>query len=192
MYNKKCKNTFLFLMALLCLITLILPFMQVGFFGDVSVFLKIVYYFTISIFVISIVLIILIGVFSLFKNNYKLISFQEILAYLAFIMVFINLLIFVALKTATLSVGFSILCLEAFVMASFDDIFKLIKKLPRTFRNVSNLIKEKKQERLQNQVATINEETSNEYVNENIVEVDLNESPLEEEVKIIPPDEDLI
>lgn len=191
MYNKKCKTTFLFLMALLCLITLILPFMQVGFWGDVSVFLKIIYYFSISIFVISIVLIILIGVFSLFKNNYILLSIQEILAYLAFIMLFVNLLIFIANKSAILTVGFSILCLESFIMACFDDILKLIKKLPRTFKNISSTLSEQRQLKLQQQASIVKTEIEN-NVEENVVEIDLNKEISEEEVKIIPPDEDLI
>lgn len=192
MYNKKCKNTFLFLMALLCLITFILPFMKVGFFGEPGVFLKIVYYFTISLFVISIVSIVLLGVFNLFKNNFLLLPVQEILAYIAIFMLLINLLIFVPNKKAILSVGFSILCLEAFAMATLDDIIKLFKKLPRTFKKLSNNIRDSRQEKLQRQASFINEETNSER-EENVVEVNLDENILDdEEVKIIPPDDEAI
>lgn len=200
MYNKKCKNTFLFLIALLCLITFIVPFMNVGFLGNTSVFLKIVYYFTISIYVISIILIILIGVYSLFKNSYILITFQETLAYLSLIMLFINLLIFGATTTSSVSAGFSILALETFVMASLADILKLIRKLPRTFKAISNSIKEKRENRkriererieLENrakQQAIVNEENENDNNNEE----NLSDMIDPDKVEIIPPDDEIL
>ena len=44
MYNKKCNSTFLFIMALACLLTLIVPFMNVKFLGNPALILKILYY----------------------------------------------------------------------------------------------------------------------------------------------------
>lgn len=200
MYNKKCKNTFLFLMALLCLITLIVPFMQVGFFGTPSVFLKIIYYFTFVLFIICLVAIILIGVYSLFKNNYQLIALQEVLAYFALFLIVLTLIIFAPNKVAILSVGYSILALETFIMATFDDILKLIKKLPRMFRRIKNSIKEQRQAKLEQEAQRIKEEinetdNTNENTNEeNVVEATFTQTSMldDEEVKIIPPDEDLI
>lgn len=190
MYNKKCKNTFLFLIALVCLITLILPFMQVGFFGEVNLFLKIIYYFFISIFVICIVSIILIGIISLFKNSFMLIALQEILAYLSLIMLVILLAIFIPNPTAHLTFGFSILALETLVMAVFDDCFILIKKLPKSFRKIKEALSEQKQEKLKKQVL----EAQN-VQEKNIIEAEIvktNNLEDDDEVKIIPPDEELI
>lgn len=194
MYNKKCKNTFLFLMALLCLITLIVPFMQVGFFGNASVILKIVYYFTLVVFAICLVAIILIGIISLFKNNYMLLPFQEFLAYVALFMLLLNLIIFAPINNVILSVGYSILAIEAFVMACLDDILKLIKKLPRNFKNLVKTIKLEKEEKLQKQLQITSEENLTEKPEEKVVEVTFTQTSMLEgdEVKIIPPDEDLI
>ena len=52
MYNKKCFSTFLFIVALVSLITLILPFMSVGLIGTPVLVVKIIYYFTIVLYAI--------------------------------------------------------------------------------------------------------------------------------------------
>jgi len=194
MYNKKCKNTFLFLMALLCLITLIVPFMQVGFFGNTSIILKIVYYFTLVVFTICLVAIILIGIISLFKNNYMLLPFQEFLAYVALFMLLLNLIVFAPINNVILSVGYSILAIETFIMACLDEILKLIKKLPRSFKNLVKTIKLEKEEKLQKQLQITSEENLTEKPEEKVVEVTFTQTSMLEgdEVKIIPPDEDLI
>lgn len=194
MYNKKCKNTFLFLLALLCLITLILPFMKVGFFGAPSVFLKIIYYFDFVLLIISLVAIILIGVYSLFKNNYNLISLQELLAYFSLFLTFVMLIVISPIKNVILSVGYSILALETFVMACFDDVLKLIKKLPRTFRKIKEDYKERRQFKLIEEAKRIEEENNaNESIEEKAIETTFTQtSLLDDEVKIIPHDEDLI
>lgn len=192
MYNKKCKNTFLFLMALLCLITLIVPFMKVGFFDSPNVFLKIIYYFTIVIFSISLVAIIIIGVYSLFRNNFLLISIQEIFAYLALFMLLVNLLIFSPISNAHLSVGFSILTLETFIMACFNDILKLIRKIPRTINTLSKEIHEKRKENFERKLIEENKQkSSNEFKQSTFEDMDFLDKG-DEEVKIIPPDDEMI
>ena len=121
MYNKKCLSTFLFCFALVSLITLILPFINVNFFGNVSVVLKIVYFISIVIFALSIICVIAIGIFNLFKSDFTLVPIQEFLSYVAFVMLLLTVIIFLPISNANLTLGFSILLLESFIMACFND-----------------------------------------------------------------------
>lgn len=200
MYNKKCINTFLFCSALVSLITLILPFINVNFFGDVSVVLKILYYFSIVVFSLCIVAIILIGVLSFVKNSYSLAPVQEFLSFCAFAMLLLTVFVFLPVNGANLTVGYSILLLESFVMAFLSSFIKLLRKLPRSFKLVVDSIKQKKLqkqkileekeklEKLSQETAQQNAEqnSNNSYNNSN----DLNSNNNDfDEVKIIPPSE---
>ncbi len=188
MYNKKCISTFLFCVALASLITLILPFVNVNFYGDVSVILKIVYFVTIIIFGICTVLIIAIGIFNLFKNDFTLVPVQEFLSFCALTMLLISTLIFLPVNNANLTVGFSILTLETFILACFNPILKLIEKLPRTFKCIKESLRIKKEQKQK-----ILEEKEALEKNNIEPEIEKKQTPPSEEideVKIIPPTDD--
>ncbi len=190
MYNKKCLSTFLFCVALLSLITLILPFINVNYFGDVSVVLKIVFYIMIVLFAISVVLIIAIGIFNLFKNDFTLVPVQQLLSYIAIGSLLITIVVFSPVTNANLTLGFSILFFESFVLSCFNEVLRLIRKLPRTFKAVSSAIKLKKEQKqkildeklkLEQESAILNEKLKTENAENIEPEEDI------DEVKIIPP-----
>lgn len=192
MYNKKCVNTFLFVMALLCLITLMLPFINVSFLGAPSVFVKIIYYTLLVIFIVCLVAIVGIGIYSLFKNSFPLLAIQELLALISLIMLLVLTMIFLPILNLGLTVGFSILLLETFVMSCFNIIFKLIKKIPLIVKGLKEKIKAKKEN-----IAKIKEEKNKleqEYdiPQEKPVQTEPDYSEEKEEVEIIPPDDDMM
>lgn len=192
MYNKKCLSTFMFCLALVSLITLILPFVNVNFFGETTIILKILYFISIIIFSICVVLISAIGIFNLFKNEFTLVSIQEFLGFIAFFMLLIPAIVFLP-TNANLTVGYSILLLESFVLACFNVLLKLIRKLPRTVNTMVENIKAKKaqKQKIEEEKHKLEEE-SKEIVSQQSLE-DSNDSNDFDEVKIIPPNEnDLI
>lgn len=180
MYNKKCKTTFLFILALVCLLTLIIPFINVGYMGTKNIALFIFYYIFIVIFGISLIANIVIGIYSLFTSNFTLICLQESASYVSFFMILLNLIIFAPSLNTSLTFGYSILTIETFVMAFLSDIIKLIKKLPKAFKEFKEKLKENKYKKqlllLENSKNEINEN-----VNKNVI-VDKNEN-LNESVK---------
>ncbi len=192
MYNKKCLSTFMFCLALISLITLILPFVNVNFFGETTILLKILYFISIVIFSVCVVLISAIGIFNLFKNEFTLVSIQEFLGFIAFFMLLIPAIVFLP-TNANLTVGYSILLLESFVLACFNALLKLIRKLPRTVNTMVENIKAKKaqKQKIEEEKHKLEEE-SKEIVSQQSLE-DSNNSNDFDEVKIIPPNEnDLI
>lgn len=192
MYNKKCLSTFMFCLALISLITLILPFVNVNFFGETTIILKILYFISIVIFSVCVVLISAIGIFNLFKNEFTLVSIQEFLGFIAFFMLLIPAIVFLP-TNANLTVGYSILLLESFVLACFNALLKLIRKLPRTVNTMVENIKAKKaqKQKIEEEKHKLEEE-SKEIVSQQSLE-DSNNSNDFDEVKIIPPNEnDLI
>lgn len=192
MYNKKCLSTFMFCLALISLITLILPFVNVNFFGETTIILKILYFISIVIFSVCVVLISAIGIFNLFKNEFTLVSIQEFLGFIAFFMLLIPAIVFLP-TNANLTVGYSILLLESFVLACFNALLKLIRKLPRTVNTmVENIKAQKAQKQKIEEEKHKLEEESKEIVSQQSLE-DSNNSNDFDEVKIIPPNEnDLI
>ncbi|MBE5746108.1 MAG: hypothetical protein E7359_02345 [Clostridiales bacterium] len=192
MFKKKCQSTFLFILSLVCLLTLIIPFIGVGFIGKTSLALQIFYYIFLVIFCISLLIIIGLGIYGLFANDFSLIAIQEICAYIAFAMVLLNLLIFAPCLNCGLSIGYSILALEAFVMAFLSDIIKFIKKLPKVFNNIKNRISEKRKQKqelllLEHNTEKIenNTEESEQLISSETIQ-DVNN------VEIIPADDELI
>lgn len=191
MYNKKCINTYLFVMALICLITLILPFINVGFLGSPNVFIKILYYTSIVIFAISIIVVIGIGIYSLFKNNFALLAFQELFAFVALFMLLIISLIFLPISGLGLTAGFSLLFFETFVMALFNTVLRLIKKLPLIIKGIKEKIRIKKENlaKIEEEKVRLEQENKNKQVSISEEQTFQDES---EEVEIIPPDEEMI
>lgn len=191
MYNKKCLSTFMFCLALISLITLILPFVNVNFFGETTIILKILYFISIVIFSVCVVLISAIGIFNLFKNEFTLVSIQEFLGFIAFFMLLIPAIVFLP-TNANLTVGYSILLLESFVLACFNALLKLIRKLPRTVNTMVENIKAKKaqKQKIEEEKHKLEEE-SKEIVSQQSLE-DSNNSNDFDEVKIIPPNENYL
>ena len=191
MYNKKCINTYLFVMALICLITLILPFINVGFLGSPNVFIKILYYTSIVIFAISIIVVIGIGIYSLFKNNFALLAFQELFAFVALFMLLLISLIFLPISGLGLTAGFSLLFFETFVMALFNTVLRLIKKLPLIIKGIKEKIRIKKENLAKIEEEKVRLEQENENKQVSILEEQTSQDE-SEEVEIIPPDEEMI
>lgn len=199
MYNKKCISTFLFSVALISLITLILPFIGVGLIGTPSLVVKIFYYIFLSIYSVCIVLIILFGIYNLFKNSFIFTSLQETLSYVALFMLLLNVLIVLPISNTGLSVGYSILTLEAFILACFNCILRLFRKLPTTIKTIVDYFKQKKEEK---QKILEEKKRLEEEAKKNTHQLKLNldnedgsitiseDNP--DEVKIIPPDEEIV
>ena len=145
MYNKKCLSTYLFVLALICLFTLIAPFMNVNYIGEVSVALKILYYTTYVLYIICLVVIVVFGIYNPFKNTFTFSVIQEISAYIALFCLILNLVFFLPNLKAGLSVGYSILIVETFIMACFNVVLKLIRKMPTNFRALKNIFKTQKE-----------------------------------------------
>lgn len=197
MYNKKCISTFLFIMSLVGLIVLILPFMNVGLTGNPSTVVKIFYYLFIVIFAISEVLITAVGIYSLFKGNFMFTTIQEILTYVALSSLILNVLIVLPINSVGLSVGYSILLLETFVMTCFNNILRLIKQLPKTFKVILNFFKTKKEQKLKILAEKQKlEEESKKNAHQLKLDLDNEDGKItiseENEVKIIPPDDEIV
>lgn len=199
MYNKKNISTFLFGMALVSLITLILPFVGVGLTGSPSTIIEIFYYIFISIYAICLGCIVILGIYNLFKNNYMFTPIQEICSYIALVMLLINILIILPISNVSLSIGYSILTLEALLMACFNNIFRLIKELPHCIKSISKYFKEKKEQKqkileekqkLEDEAKKNNHQLKLDLDNEDGKITITEESS--EEVKIIPPDEEIV
>ena len=199
MYNKKCISTFLFSLALVSLITLILPFIGIGLIGSPNVLVKVFYYIFITIYAISIVLIILLGIYNLFKNSFIFTSIQETLSYIALAMLLLNILIVLPINGVGLSVGYSILTLEAFILACFNSILRLFLKLPKSFKTISDYFKQKKEQKLK--ILEEKQRLENEAKkNAHQLKLDLDNEDgsitisdyNDDEVKIIPPDEEIV
>lgn len=201
MYNKKCINTFLLILALVGLITLIIPFMNVCSISEYNLVVKIFYYIFIVIFALCDILIIILGIINLFKNNFKLTPIQEMLSYIALISLLLNTLIVLPIKNVSVSVGYSIVLLETFVMACFNEIFKLIRKMPRTLKLLKGYLdkiyaakKEKKEKAEQKRKQEEENKNNNHQLKLNLDNEDGKITITEdiEEVKIIPPDEEIV
>lgn len=199
MYNKKNISTFLFSLALVSFITLILPFVGVGLTGSPSTIIKIFYYIFISIYAVCLACIIILGIYNLFKNNYMFTPVQEICSYIALVMLLINILIILPISNVSLSVGYSILTLEALLMACFNNIFRLIKELPHCAKSISKYFKEKKEQKqkILEEKQRLEDEAKK---NSHQLKLDLDSEDgkitiaeeSSDEVKIIPPDEEIV
>ena len=190
MSNKKCISTYLLVMALICLLTLVVPFTKVGFIGNVATILKVFYYIFLVLFIICLSLIIIIGIFSLFKNAFEFATTQEILGYGALFCVLITIIIFVPNTTGGLSIGYSILTCETFLMACFNSTLKLIREIPSNVNILKQFVKTKKEKiekadsEIENKTVNINETDSE--IDESSIKI---ENDVDDEVLIIPSDE---
>ena len=188
MSNKKCVSTYLLVMALICLLTLAVPFTKVGYIGNVATILKVFYYIFLVLFVMCLSLIIIIGIFSLFKNVFEFAITQEILAYCALFCVLITIIIFVPSKTGGLSIGYSTLVCETFFMSCFNSVLRLIKEFPNNIEIIKRFIKTKK-EKIEKADSEIENQTVNiSDLNEKSISV---ENEIDDEVLIIPSDENI-
>lgn len=183
MESKKCISTYLLVSALICLLTLVVPFTEVGFIGVHSTVLKVFYYILTVLYIVFVSLIIIIGIFNLFKGEFEFSVLQEILAYSALLCVVITTIIYAPIIESGLSVGYSILTFETFLMACFNTIFKLIKNMPKILNYFKEFFKVKKEK-----LEKADNEIENVTVNLSHAEIKI-ENDDDEKVEIIESDE---
>ena len=70
----------------------------------------------------------------------------------------LNSVFFIPSLNAGLSVGYSVLIIETFVMACFNIILKLIRKMPTNFRALKSIIKTQKEKFEKADSLVVNEE----------------------------------
>lgn len=186
MSNKKCISTYLLVAALICLLTLVVPFTKVGFVGEIPTALKIFYYIFLVLYIICLSLIIVIGIFSLFKNSYEFSTMQEILSYCALFCVMLTAIIFLPTNYG-LSVGYSILIFETSLLSCLNYVLKLIKELPKNIEIIKQTLKKQKERinSLDNQI----ENESVDIAKENEETIIDNSNLDDDEVLIIPSDD---
>lgn len=182
MSSKKYISTYLLVTALICLLTLVVPFTKVGFIGEVPVILKIFYYIFLVLYIICLSLIIIIGIFSLFKNAYEFSTTQEILSYCALFCVLVTIIIYVPNKSYGLSVGYSVLAFETFLLSCFNSILQLIKEFPKNLSTLKQTLEAKKEK-----ISELDSDIENETIN--IVQED---TELEQKTDISDEDEVII
>lgn len=189
MSSKKYISTYLLVTALICLLTLVIPFTQVGFIGVVPTVLKIFYYIFLVLYIICLSIIIAVGIFNLFKNSFEFAVTQEILSYCALFCVLLTIVIFAPNVNGGLSVGYSILTFETFLLSCFNSILTLIKEMPKNFELLKKALKAQKEklkkidENIENETINIMESEEEQNSEQNI------QFDGEDEVLIIPSDE---
>lgn len=196
MSNKKCISTYLLVSALICLLTLVVPFTKVGFVGTASTALKVFYYILLVLYIIFVSLIIIIGIFNLFKGEFEFSALQEILAYSALLCNTLTIIIYAPVLESGLSVGYSVLTFETFLMASLNSILNLAKNMPKVLSYLKTIFKVKSEK-----LKSVNEQIENVTVDIQSPEIKIeNDNPklennlqnedIEDEVEIIQNDED--
>ncbi len=151
MNNKKDLNIWLLILSLITIITLLLPFAEATKIGDIGLWLKIEFYATLSIFIVSIVAVAVISLICLIKDNFTPMKVIEGFVLLAFTAIFINVVVFACIGEK-LSPGYAVVAVEAFIMASLSQICRVLGsskeyggQLLSLFRNPNKIKKEKKQ-----------------------------------------------
>jgi len=146
MKNKKDLNIWLLVISLITVITILLPFaktLQIS--DDLTLWIKIIFYGTISIFIGCLVLIAVISLICLIKDKYQPIKFIEFFVLLGFLMIFINIVTF-ACSDFKLTPGYAIMALEAFIMASFSQSGRLLSAFPSFGKDFVGIFKKESDE----------------------------------------------
>jgi len=126
MKNKKLLNTIFLGLAIIALITIVLPLPKFGFESSASVPINIVYYATTSVAILALLLIIIFSIINLFKDVYENVSLCEVMAALALIAIFVNILVFAASWYYSLAWGYILFAVQVFIMATYPQISKAI------------------------------------------------------------------
>lgn len=180
MERKKELNIWLLVLSLITIITILLPFAKtLNISEDLSLWLKIVFYGTISIFIACLAVIAIIALLCLIKDQYKPIKFIEFCVLLGFFMVFTNIVVF-ACCGCKLSPGYAVMALEAFIMSAFSQSGRLFASFSGFGKDLLSLFKKEKiVEKKEEKVEEIPQEKEEE--SEPIVEVT---EPAEEKKEI--------
>lgn len=135
MKNKKLLNTILLSFALVILVGLILEFCKVVGTTNASVSVAWIFYYVFNvIFILAIIFTTILGICSLFKDNYIAIKLNEFSVLVAFLMNFLTVLVFALQVGAQLSWGYAVISILTFAMAMFSQtcrlsaIFKTLKQ----------------------------------------------------------------
>lgn len=140
MKNKKLLNIFILLLSLVTLIGDILLFAFLPYKETTSQFLVVMFWIFNSLALVSLVIAILLTLISLFMDDYVASKMIETFVLFAFIMSFVNVLIF-AMSKHTLSFGYIIVCILAFLTSSISQILRLVSSFKDWKSNFKTLIK---------------------------------------------------
>lgn len=174
MRNKKILNICLLTFGLLTLITFILPIKKFTLGESGGNFVKVMFYLLNAIMLASIVVVIVMSIINLFKDNYTKVKFMEMMAMLGFVMVYLVLLIFACSRDCQIYIGYLLVSIEIFVCANFSQMTRFVN-MGSQLKDVmpSNSDKQKSEEKSDNQIVVDNhsdknEDKSNKYDKANI------------------------
>lgn len=156
MKNKKLLNVYLLTLALVALITFILPIDKIDVNSASTLIVRIAYYAASTIMVIALVLIIALAIVNMFADNYEGVRFMQVFAFIAFFVVFANSFIYAGGLLYALSWGYLLLMLELFCLTSFNQFVKIIKTLKGTkgyFKTLSQVFKSEQEDAAKAEVA---------------------------------------
>lgn len=146
MKNKKDLNIWLLVISLITVITILLPFAKtLEIADDLTLWIKIVFYGTISVFIACLTLISVISLTCLIKDKYQPIKFIEFFVLLGFLMVFINVVTF-ACSDFKLTPGYAVMALEAFIMSAFSQSGRLFTAFPNFGKDFISIFKKESDE----------------------------------------------
>lgn len=137
MKNKKLLNFYMLTIALLSFISFLLPLTQIDPASNGGVAITIVYYTLNSIMCLSLVLVIVIALINMFKDNYEMLGVMKALALIAFLMVFVVLFVFATSLNYALGWGYILIAFEVFLLFALVPIIKMFQ----TFKSVNVFIK---------------------------------------------------
>lgn len=126
MKNKKLYNLYLLCLSLLALITFIVPLQKINPASTSPVGIMVGYYITGGIMCLALVLIIALTIIAMFHDDYENVKFSKALATIAFLMLFVNMLIFGASINQAFSWGYTLLAVEVFALFSFNQIVRAV------------------------------------------------------------------
>lgn len=126
MKDKKILNICLLSFAMVALITFILPLKKFELSVNDTAFLKVMFYVLNAILIVSLVTLIVVAIFNLFKDCYKLVKLMETMALVGFASVFLVLLMFASSGLSHICVGYLLVCVEMFFCANFSQMFRLV------------------------------------------------------------------
>lgn len=153
MKNKKLLNVYLLTLSLVSLITFILPIDKIDANSASTLLIRIAYYTTATIMVISLVLIIALAIVNMFADNYEGVRFMQVFAFVAFLVVFANSFIYAGGLLYALSWGYLLLMFELFCLTFLNQFVKIIKTLKGTksyFKKLSQVFKEEHEQEFSN------------------------------------------
>ena len=128
MKDKKILNICLLTLALVALITFILPIKKIDFNLQTEAWVNVIFYATSIILICALVAIIVFAIINLFKDNYSLVLIMEVMALISIVMVVSNLIIFAAIFNAKICLGYILISIEVFVLANFSQMARLVIK----------------------------------------------------------------